>query len=196
MRAWLTFPVCFVLAACGGGEMDDLKQYVDNSGQGLRGKAEILPEVKPYESFAYRAFDQPDPFKPRKMEPAKNSGGGLQPDAVRRKEALEAYPLENLKMVGFLQKGEKEKLNYALVISPERELFQVKIGNYLGQNHGKVTDVVIRDVSDAEIMLTELTQDDIGNWTERKTSIKLVADDAEVKPPPSPKAPPPPASQR
>lgn len=178
MRTWLTLPLCLALAACASGDMDDLKQYVENSGQGLRGKAETLPEVKPYEPFAYSAFDLSDPFRPRKMEPAKGAAGGLQPDTLRRKEALEAYPLENLRMVGFLQ---KEQLNYALVSTPEKELFPVKVGNYLGQNYGMVTDVIVRDVGDAEITLTELVQDDAGNWTERKTGMTMVGDEADAK---------------
>lgn len=178
MRTWLTLPLCLALAACASGDMDDLKQYVENSGQGLRGKAETLPEVKPYEPFAYNAFDLADPFRPRKMEPAKGAAGGLQPDMHRRKEALEAYPLENLRMVGFLQ---KEKLDYALISTPEKELFTVKVGNYLGQNYGMVTDVIIHDVGDAEIKLTELVQDDTGNWTERKTGMTLVGDEADAK---------------
>lgn len=190
MRRFLPLLTCFMLTACGDGNLDDLKQYVENSGKDLRGKAEPLPEVKPYEPFTYRAFDLSDPFKPRKMETSK-SGGGLQPDTHRRKEALEAFPLENLRMVGFLQ---KDNLNYALVSTPARELFQVKIGNYMGQNYGMVTDIIIRDVSDAEIKLTELIQDDAGNWTENKAGLKMVGDEAEAKPSssaPAPAAPPP-----
>lgn len=194
MRSLLTLLMCFLLAACDNSNLDDLKQYVENSGKELRGKAEPLPEVKPYEPFTYRAFDQSDPFKPRKMETAKNTGG-LQPDTHRRKEALEAFPLENLRMVGFLQ---KENMNYALVSTPARELFQVKVGNHMGQNYGMVTDVIIRDVSDAEIKLTELVQDDAGNWTENIAGLKLVGDEAEAKPssPASPPAPSDPSAQK
>ena len=178
MRTWQTLLMCLVLTACGGGNLDDLKQYVENSGQGLRGKAETLPEVKPYEPFAYNAFDLPDPFKPRKLEPTKSSEGGVQPDTNRRKEPLEAYPLENLKLVGFLQ---KEKLNYALVATPEKELYQVKIGNHMGQNYGIVTDIVISGISDAQIKLTEIIQDSAGIWIERQTSVALVTDETEQK---------------
>ena len=184
MRTWLTLLSCLALAACAGGNLDDLKQYVENSGQGLRGKAEKLPEVNPYEPFAYNAFDLPDPFKPRKLEPAKANEGGIQPDLTRRKEPLEAFPLENLKMVGFLQ---KEKLNYALVSTPERDLYQVKVGNYLGQNFGIVTDIVISGISDAQIKLLEIVQDGAGNWIEKQTSIALVADETEQKPAQPPK---------
>lgn len=182
MRARLTALLCLALSACGGSNMDDIRQFVENSGQGLRGKVEALPEVKPYEPFTYNAFDLSDPFKPRKLEPGKGKEGGLQPDMTRRKEPLEMFPLENLKMVGFLQ---KENMNYALVVTPERDLHQVKVGNYLGQNFGIISDIVIRSISDAEIRLTELVQDSSGNWTERQTSMVLIGDEAEQKPSPA-----------
>lgn len=182
MRARLIALVCLLLTACGGGNMDDIRQFVENSGQGLRGKVETLPEVKPYEPFTYNAFDLADPFKPRKIDPGKGKEGGLQPDITRRREPLEMYPLENLKMVGFLQ---KEKMNFALISTPEKDLHQVKVGNYLGQSFGIVTDIVIRNISDAEIKLTELVQDSSGNWTERQTSMVLIGDEAEQKPSPA-----------
>lgn len=179
MRTWLTLLLCLALAACNGGNLADLKQFVENSGQGLRGKAEALPEVKPYEPFAYNAFDLPDPFKPRKLEPTKGSEGGVQPDTNRRKEPLEAFPLENLKLVGFLQ---KENLNYALVSTPDKELYQVKVGNHMGQNYGIITNIAISGISDAQIKLTEIVQDGTGNWIERQTSIALATDETEQKP--------------
>ncbi len=185
MRTWLIALLSLMLFGCSESGMEDIQQFVDASGQGLRGKAEPLPEVKPYEAFTYNAFDLPDPFRPRKLDaPKPVQSGGLQPDTNRRKEPLEGYPLESLKMVGFLQ---KEKLNYALVVTPERELHQVKVGNYLGQNYGMVTDVVIRDVGDAEIKLTELYQDDSGIWIEKPTSIRLIGDEADKQAPPAQK---------
>lgn len=185
MRSWLMALLCLSLAACGSSGIEDIQQFVENSGQGLRGKAESLPEVKPYEPFTYNAFDLPDPFRPRKLDtPKPTHSGGIQPDVERRKEPLEGYPLESLRMVGFLQ---KEKLNYALIVTPERDLHQVKVGNYLGQNYGIVTDVVIRDVGDAEIKVTELYQEDSGNWVEKPTSIRLVGDDADKQAPPAQK---------
>jgi type IV pilus assembly protein PilP len=187
MRASLTLLLCLVLAGCGG-NLDDIQQFVKDSGQGLRGKVEPLPEVKPYEPFAYNAFDLADPFRPRKLDPGKGVEGGLQPDTTRRKEPLEMFPLENLKMVGFLQ---KEGLLYALVITPERDLHQVKVGNYLGQNYGIITDIIIHGINEAEIRLTELAQDSAGVWTERQSTLALAGDEAEQKPsaPPQPEAP-------
>ena len=133
-------------------------------GKGTRGRLEPVPQIKPYEPFAYNAFDLPDPFKPRKIEPAKG-GSKLAPDLARRREPLEAFPLESLTMVGTL---EKNKAMYALVRTPEKDLYQVRAGNYLGQDFG-----VIVGISDTEIKLRELVQDGAGDWTERTSSLQL-----------------------
>ena len=152
------------LAACGGGHHDDLEKFVRDSGQGLRGKVEPLPEVQPYQPFAYNAFDLPDPFKPRKLKPA-GGGGGLQPDFNRPKEALESFPLESLKMVGTLQQN---KITYAIIKASDNSLHRVKPGNHMGQNFG-----VITAISDTEIAVKEIVQDSAGDWTERSTTINL-----------------------
>lgn len=162
----------FLLAACSE-EFQDIKDFIKESDKGLRGRVEPLPEVKPYEPFIYNAFDLPDPFKPRKTEAVKSAGvGTLQPDLNRRKEALEAYPLENLRMVGTLQQG---KVIHALIKSPDSNLYRVKSGNYLGQNFGLITEV-----TEASMKLKELIQDSAGDWTERESSLQLL-DEQERK---------------
>jgi len=159
--------ICFSLAltACNGGQHQDLEQFVKDSGEGLRGKIEPLPEVKGYEPFVYNAFELPDPFKPRKLQQTKTGGGGLQPDLNRPKEPLESYPLESLKMVGTLQQN---RVTYALVKTPDNTLYRVRSGNHMGQNFG-----VITTVSETEIALKEIVQDSGGDWTERTASINL-----------------------
>jgi len=153
------------LGACGGQTHQDLRNWMAEQGKGAKGKLDPLPQVKPYEPFAYNAFDLPDPFKPRKIEPAKGDSK-LAPDLTRRKEPLEAYPLESLNMVGTLQKNSQV---YALVRTPDKDLYQVRPGNHLGQNYG-----VILGVSDSEIKLKELVQDGAGDWTERSSSLQLL----------------------
>lgn len=153
------------LSACGGGNLDDLKQFVSASGDELRGKIEPLPEIKPYESFPYNAFDLPDPFKPRKLQPGQ--GGGLQPDLKRNKEELEKYPLENLKMVGFM---EQNKVKFGLIKTSDGTLHRVKIGEHMGQNFGMITKI-----TDKEIIMTEIIQDNTGNWIEQNSSINLAS---------------------
>jgi len=153
------------LGACGVQTHQDLRNWMAEQGNGAKGKLDPLPQVKPYEPFAYNAFDLPDPFKPRKIEPAKGDSK-LAPDLTRRKEPLEAYPLESLNMVGTLQKNSQV---YALVRTPDKDLYQVRPGNHLGQNYG-----VILGVSDSEIKLKELVQDGAGDWTERSSSLQLL----------------------
>ena len=157
---------CSGLASCGGEQYSDLKQFVKESDNLPHGRVPPLPDVKPYEPFAYDAYNLVDPFKPRKIEPPKNSTGGPQPDLNRRKEPLEAYPVENLRMVGMLQQG---KINYALVKSPDNNLFRVKVGNYMGQNFGLITEI-----TESTIKLKEIVQDSVGDWTERVSTMTLV----------------------
>jgi type IV pilus assembly protein PilP len=156
--------VVLLVAGCGGESHQDLRAWMQEQGKGARGKLDPLPQVKPYEPFAYNAFDLPDPFKPRKIEPVK-SGGTLAPDLNRRKEPLEAFPLESLQMVGTMQRGPS---TFGLVRTTDKDIYQVRIGNYLGQNFG-----VIVGITDNEIRLKELVQDGSGDWTERSSTLQL-----------------------
>jgi type IV pilus assembly protein PilP len=155
---------CLALVACGGSGHPDLDAWMKDQGKTTKGKLDPLPQIKPYDPFTYNAFDLPDPFKPRKIEPTKG-GGRLAPDFTRRKEPLESFPLESLVMVGTLAKN---KTTYALVATPERDVFQVRAGNYMGQNYG-----VITEIGDSELKLKELLQDGAGDWTERSSSLQL-----------------------
>ncbi len=166
-RIFIVALACLGLASCGGEQHSDLRQFVKESDNLPHGRIAPLPDVKPYEPFSYDAFNLIDPFKPRKVEPPKTGpGGGLQPDLARRKEPLEAYPLENLRMVGTLR---QDKANYALVKSPDNNLFRVKSGNYMGQNFGFITEI-----SESSIKLKEIVQDSTGDWTERISTLTLV----------------------
>lgn len=154
-----------LLTGCGEDGGDDLDQFIRDSGNGLKGNVEPLPEVKPYVPVAYNADGAlHDPFKPRKAQ-VKTSG--FQPNLNRAREPLEAFPLESLQLVGIITKG---KLKIALLKTPDNTVQQVKIGNYLGQNLGMVVDIV-NDVP-AEVKVKEIIQDELsGEWTERAASI-------------------------
>ncbi len=173
MKKLALLPLLLVVSACSNG--DDPRSFVANAGKEMRGKVQPLPEVRPYEPFIYAATDLPDPFKPRKLTARAGSGnaGGLQPPRDHVKQALENYPLEALKMVGTLQQN---KMNHALIKTPDNNLYRVKQGNYMGQNFG-----IITQVSDTEIKLTEIVQDSIGDWTERTTSLSLVDESPQKK---------------
>ena len=167
-RAAVVFAVASAfVAGCGGESHQDLRAWMADQGKNQKGRLEPLPQIKPYEPFAYNAFDLPDPFKPRKIETAKGNSR-LAPDLARRREPLEAYPLESLSMVGTLERG---KGVYALVRTPEKDVYQVRPGNYMGQNFGVVTTI-----TDSEIKLKELVQDGSGDWSERTSTLNLQPD--------------------
>jgi type IV pilus assembly protein PilP len=164
-RLLLTATLALTLAGCSS-EIDELKAFVRDSEKGLPRRIDPLPAVKPFEPFAYEGFDLPDPFKPRKLQaPKEGAGGGLAPDLNRRKEPLEAFPLEQLKMVGTLSQG---KDTYAIVRA-DKTLYRVKKGNYMGQNFGLITDV-----TEGEIKLKEIVQDSAGDWAERQSVLPLL----------------------
>lgn len=154
-----------VLVGCEANTYSDLEEFVDRSGEGLHGAVEPLPEIKTITYFTYAAFELPNPFSPKKNNQVKENQGSIQPDFKRRKEVLESFPLENLVMVGTLQRDQQI---YALIKTPDSTLHRVKAGNYLGQNFGLITGI-----SEAEIKLREIVQDSASDWAEHPSTLML-----------------------
>ena len=158
------------LAGCGN-DFSDLNLYI------LRVKAEPkraiqpLPEIEVVESFMFNPEGLRDPFKPlvqpeQRDEVAEQStGGGIKPDTGRRKEDLENFPLEALKMVGTVVM--KSNL-WGLVKADDGSIHRVQIGNYMGKNYGKVINI-----SADKIELMEIVPDKPGKWREQQTSLAL-----------------------
>lgn len=162
------FVLALLLAGCGGEEFQDLRDFVNNAGADMRGKVEPPPDIKPYEPFAYdNSAGLPDPFKPRKSKAGGGGRGGMnQPDFDRPKEELEDYPLESLKMVGYLsQKG----IDHAVLRSSEGKIYRVRAGNYIGLNFGQIISI-----TETEVKVKEMVQDSAGDWTERESSLQLI----------------------
>jgi len=155
------------MAACSGGnDHEDLREWMNQATKNIKGTIPPLPQVKPYEPVAYDTGNLLDPFKSAKLgvEQRKNGGGGLQPDMNRPREPLEAYPLESLKYVGVMT---KKKASYAIILV-DGALYQVRAGNYMGQNFG-----VIARVTETQVALKELVQDAAGDWVERESTLLL-----------------------
>ncbi|HBV21694.1 MAG TPA: pilus assembly protein PilP [Nitrosomonas sp.] len=165
IRYWTILVATILLTACENSDHSDLESFISNAGNGLRGQVDPLPEVKSYEFFSYDAFEIPSPFAPRKNEQVQSSSNGIKPDLVRRKEFLESFPLESLEMVGSLEQNE---IIYAVVKTPEGSLLRVGVGNYLGQDFGK-----IKQILESQIELRELVQDGVNEWTERVSTLML-----------------------
>lgn len=171
----LVLSLCLGLAACSGGEHEDVKAWMRDASKDLKANVPPLPEIKPYPIVAYDANDLVPPFAASKIEPDKRaSGGGAgpRPDLNRRREPLEAYPLESLKMVGSLLQGKTKQA----VILADKTYYQVKVGNYMGQNFG-----VITGISETEVSLKELVEDSNGDWSERTSTMQLQEKPQETK---------------
>lgn len=153
-----------ILVGCSSNEGDDLDKFMKDSTKDMRVRIKPLPEVKPYLALQYNADGTlSDPFRARK---ATSKNDILQPNLNRPKEPMEAYPLESIKYVGSLSKS---KLTYALLKTPDNGVQQVKVGNYVGQNFGMVTQI-----TDNEVLLKEIIQDDLsGDWVERTNTLTL-----------------------
>ena len=171
MRAGVVIMLCLALTACGESDQNELRQWMTESTKDLRGRIPALPQVKPYEPLPYDAGGLVDPFKSSKLGgDQKKSGGGRQPDMDRAREPLESFPLESLKYVGVMVR----KNSAFAIIQADASLYQVRTGNYMGQNFGVVTRVT-EDV----VLLKELVQDAAGDWVERESTLQLQAQ--EVK---------------
>ena len=181
MKRLFLIAMCGALGACSGGEHEDLKQWMEDSAKDMRGNIPKLPEVLPYQPVPYDVEGLLDPFKPAKIEPESKfrqgagKGGAFQPDFEARElrnSLLEKYPLESLKMIGYLNVNKQP----IAVIQVEDKVKQVRVGDYIGLDFGMVTKV-----SDKEIELRELIQDSAGDWSERKSSLFLQSKEGNKK---------------
>ncbi|MCP3671755.1 MAG: pilus assembly protein PilP [Gammaproteobacteria bacterium] len=157
-----------LLAACGGGGMHDLEQYVKMVKAKKPGRIEPLPELKQVETFAYVANNRRNPFIPTQAVESDEiiqQGSGLAPDPNRRKEELEQFPLDSIRMVGTVDLSETV---WGLVKTKDQTIYRIKVGNYMGLNHGQITNI-----SEDKIELTEIIPKKPGGFKERQASVSL-----------------------
>ncbi|MFG6465389.1 pilus assembly protein PilP [Roseateles sp. BYS87W] len=160
--------LCSLLSACGG-DIDELRQWMDQ--QRKEAKPTVSPLVPPKKFLPqpYEAAAGVDPFSPQKLsvgikQEAAQPNSLLTAEMSRRKEPLEAYPLDTMSMVGSLTRDNKR---FAL-LRVDNLLYQVKAGDYLGQNFGRITKI-----TETEISLREVVQDAAGEWIERISTLQL-----------------------
>jgi type IV pilus assembly protein PilP len=129
---------------------------------------EPIPEMKPFDSFSYSSVSLRDPFAPLAFvspQTVTASASGPRPDSSRPRELLEEFPLDTLRMMGTLQ---QQGNLWALVKDPGGTIHRVQMGNYLGQNHGRVVAV-----DEQQVSVLELISDSTGNWIERQAALAI-----------------------
>lgn len=164
--------VVTLLSACGG-DMSDLEQFIDETKTRHIGKVDPLPEFPPYQTFEYTSRDIRDPFRAQTdiggTSPiAEVEYNGPRPEATRRKEVLESFPIDSLKMVGLLQ---QKSQTWGLVRDPDGTIHRVQPGNYAGVNHGKIVSV-----KETKIDIVELVPDGLSGWVNREAQLAMSDD--------------------
>jgi type IV pilus assembly protein PilP len=161
-----------LLSACGSSGQDELQTWMAERREHTKPNVQPLPEPKKFTPQTYTQEAATDPFSNQKLtqalkrESAQSTSNAalVAPELSRRKEPLESYPLDAMKMVGSLA---KEGQPVAL-LRVDNLIYQVRPGNYVGQNFGKILKV-----GETELVLREIVQDAAGEWIERTATLQL-----------------------
>jgi type IV pilus assembly protein PilP len=155
-------------AGCSG-DQDELAQWMDQQRREVKPNVAPLSPPKKFNPQAYLALSSVEPFSAQKLSVAlkqqeRQPNSLLASEVNRRREPLEAYPLDSMTMVGSVVRTGRP---YAL-LRVDNLLYQVKQGDYLGQNYGKITKI-----SETDVSLREIVQDAAGEWIERMSALQL-----------------------
>ena len=168
---WAVLLVLPLLGCASSGE-DELRQWMAQ--ERAQTKPHVTPLTEPilFEPQAYTAESGMDPFSSVKLTQAlrrdsaqvASNAALIAPEMARRKEPLEAFPLDAMAMVGSMNKVGKP----TALLKIDSLLYQVQVGAYLGQNYGRITKI-----TETAIQLREIAQDATGDWVERPASLEL-----------------------
>ena len=162
-----------LLSACGGSEQDDIRAWMQTERNSIKPSVQPIPEPTKFNPEPYSTANGTQPFSTEKLESVlRGAAAGvaassalIEPELNRRREPLEAFPLDTMTMVGSLNRNGE----LVALVKVDKLLYQVKPGNYLGQNFGRVTQI-----TETEVVMREIVQDSAGEWTERPAALQLV----------------------
>lgn len=160
-----------VLGACGFSSESEIQQWMAETRASMKPSTTPVPEPKVFTPHSYESRASVDPFDGQKIvmavarqQQARASASSVKPDLDRRRETLESVPLDQIRMVGMMRQS---GTNVALV-ETNGSTHMVRVGNYVGQNFGLVTNI-----TEAEVQLKEIVQDAAGEWVERPAKLEL-----------------------
>jgi type IV pilus assembly protein PilP len=172
MRQLAMTVAALLLAACGASSESELRQWMTEQKSQTRPRIAPISEPKQFIPESYGQVATIEPFSSQKLTQALKrdstqaaaNGALIAPELARRREALEAFPLDAMTLVGSMtQTGQPVAL-----VKVENLLYQVRLGNYLGQNYGRVGKI-----AETEVTLREIVQDATGEWIERTATLQL-----------------------
>lgn len=170
-RPWLAGAVLLAVLGLGGcgGETQELQDWMDQQRREVRASVPPLAAPKKFNPVPYANAQQVDPFSTQKLsvalkQEAKQPNSMLAAELSRRKEPLESFPLDAMSMVGSVSKAGAP----VALLRVDNLLYQVKAGDYLGQNYGRILRI-----TETEVALREIVQDAAGEWIERNATLQL-----------------------
>jgi len=160
------------LAGCADSGEGELQQWMSDQRSQTKPRITPIPEPKKFSPQAYIQEAGAEPFSSQKLTQAlrqqsasaTSNAALVAPELNRRKEPLENTPLDNMKMVGSLNKSSQ----LVALVKVDNLIYQVRPGNHLGQNYGLITKV-----SETQVILREIVQDAAGEWIERAAELQL-----------------------
>ena len=169
MRAIAPALITALMVAGCSGDHEELSDWMRQQAREVKPNVQPLTPPKKFDPEPYAMLQSVEPFSNQKLavalrQEARQPNSALAAELNRRKEPLEAYPLDAMGMVGSVERSGRR---YAL-LRVDKLLYQVKVGDYLGQNFGKITKI-----SETDIALREIVQDAAGEWIERTTTLEL-----------------------
>ena len=164
-----------MLTGCTSSGENEIRQWMLDERNKTKPKVTPINPPKQFKPESYENAAKPDPFSNQKLTQAlrneaaqptaDNNSALVAPELARRKEPLEAMPLDTMSMVGNIAESSGRPV---ALIKVDNYLYQVKLGAYLGQNYGKIVKI-----SETEITLREIVQDAAGVWVERAQTLSL-----------------------
>lgn len=158
-----------LLNACSG-DNSDLVKYINDT------KARQVKHIDPIPQFAsLPIFKFPEndnrrsPFKPVEQKKREDL---YAPDQKRIKQPLEDFPLDALKFVGTLK---QETEIWALIKQPDKQITRIRIGEYMGQNYGRVVGIK------NDLIQLDETIKNSGTWEKHRTTIDLYTGKQEFR---------------
>lgn len=163
--------VLLALAGCFGSEQDDLQGWMATQRAQVKPTIPPISEPKKFSPESYSEVAALEPFNVQKLTQAlrrdssqPSTSGLIGPELARRKESLEAFPLDAMAMVGSMNRNGQP----VALVTVDKLLYQVRLGNHLGLNYGRITRI-----SETELALREIVQDAAGEWIERVATLQL-----------------------
>jgi type IV pilus assembly protein PilP len=164
------------LTGCGGSDYPDLDKYMADIKAKPAGHIQPIPAFTAYKSFNYSAAGLRNPFQqPVEVKEITRLQRlvKVKPDLSRPKEFLEQFSIDALVMVGTVQ---MDGTLWGLVQDADNSVHRVKVGNYIGKNHGHVVELTENHIS-----VIEIVSNGPEEWVERPHKLALKTVEAKSK---------------